>query len=665
MSFVHLSMGVMGMTDLLLDTSLDDEQRQYAEAASVSANTLLSVVNNILDFSKIEAGKIDMESVRFNLSTILEDVADMVSVKAYEKGIEYVYMIHPEVPTDVRGDPIRLLQVLANLVNNAVKFTDHGEISVDVSLVDDRGSKTEISFEVKDTGVGIAADGMERLFKSFSQVDASMTRRHGGTGLGLAISKRLVELMGGRIGVESEEGKGSKFWFTVVLDKEAQEVTGMQDRVKIEGRRVLIAEPQRTIQSVLAAYLHSWGCRVEVSENLHETLRLIRNAVWSAEPFDVVIIANGLLTDGPGFPWKKTFAEDVLKKTSIILLRSLGDEPIKSFGGEYFCHSLTKPVKPSLLYGMLAGIAAGREKETAGPAKQEEKARSPRESIRILIAEDNRINQMVAKSMVERSGYHAHVVGTGGEAVEAVMAGAYDLVLMDVQMPDMNGFEATNRIREVEGRTGKHIPVVAMTAHALKDDRQACLDAGMDDYVSKPVRPWELERVIGRFFEGIDQGNTGEVIDPASSDRSFPIDRALLLSRVGGDQALCDELIALFIEDFPLLIKELKKALPEGDMAAMQRLAHKMKGAAANIEAHVIRELVHRLEGWGTVNDPESALTVISDLELEFDRLADVCKLSRSVTTVRGSDTTVKRDESSGEKRGAKTSIKYNRSDTS
>ena len=501
--------GVIGMTGLLMDTKLTLEQRKYAETVRISGESLLGVINDILDFSKIEAGKLDLEILNFDLRATLEDVTDVLAVAAHKKGLEVVCLINNDVPALVQGDPGRLRQILINLANNAIKFTEKGEVVIRSALEQEDDKYPVIRFSVTDTGIGIPKDRMDRLFQSFSQVDASTTRRYGGTGLGLAISKELSGMMGGKIGVESEEGKGSTFWFTAVLEKQPKgremEVIVPHD---IRKTRILVVDDNAVNREVLKERLKSWGCRYDEASDGKQALEKLRRAASDRDPFGIAILDMQMPEmDGETLGRKIKKAPD-LKETLLVMLTSLGIRGdvarMKEIG---FAAYLTKPVKISQLYDCLTTIV-DRETETRKGVSSESIvtkhsiSEDQKRKIRILLAEDNMINQQVALNILEKFGYRADAVADGLEAVKALEMIPYDLVLMDVQMPEMDRFEATAEIRNPNSEVIDHdIPIVAMTAHAMKGDREHCLKVGMNDYLTKPVDPRAMLEMLEKWLD--------------------------------------------------------------------------------------------------------------------------------------------------------------------
>jgi PAS domain S-box-containing protein len=617
--------GVIGMTGLLLATGLSDEQRRYAETANSSAEALLAVINDILDFSKIEADKLDLD---FDLRATFEDAAELLALRAHEKGIEFICRIDPEVHTFLRGDPGRLRQILINLGVNAIKFTSRGEVVIEAKLESETGGRPKVRVEVRDTGIGIPRDKIGLLFTAFQQADASTTRRFGGTGLGLAISKRLAELMGGEIGVESVEGRGSTFWFTAVFGKQSP-----RDRregfppTDLHGVRILVVDDNATNRLVVAEQLESWGVRHVETESAVKATERLRAARADGDPFRILITDMQMPeTDGESLG-KAIKADPELSDTRLVMMSSLGRrgdaKRLKTIG---FSAYLTKPVKQSQLYDCLAMLLGGG----AEPPKTQEPAlvtrhtlhEARRRKVRILLAEDNPTNQQVALGILEKLGYGADIVANGREAVRALETVPYDLVLMDVQMPEMDGFEATRAIRS--GTTGvldPKIPIIAMTAHAMKGDRERCLAAGMDDYISKPIVPQALAEALKKWVEN---ARTPSAPDAASRGAAEPVgglpifDPQALIVRLMGDEKLAGTIIAGFLEDVPKRILALKGHLDRGDAGSAGGQAHAIKGAAANVGGMALSAAASEIEEAGRAGRREELAFLVPELERQF-----------------------------------------------
>ena len=501
--------GVIGMTGLLIDTELTAEQREYAEVVRSSGETLLALINDILDFSKIEAHKLDLEILDFDLKAIMEDTVDLLAPRAHDKGLELVCIVEPEIPPYLRGDPGRLRQVVLNLAGNAMKFTEKGEVSIHVTVETEDESKICLKFAITDSGIGIPADRLTALFQPFTQVDGSTSRKYGGTGLGLAISKQLAELMNGQIGVNSIEGQGSTFWFTAVFEKQAQDhSTAVVVPADLEGMHVLAVDDNQTNLRLVSRFLKTWKCRGADALNGEDALSILRQAVQNKDPFQMVLI-DKMMPEMDGLDLARQIKADVtLRGTMMIMMSSLGKKgDIKQLEEIGFDGYLHKPLRQSQLHDSLA-LALGRQASSKG---QPEAARplithqtlteAARQHARLLVAEDNPVNQMVVLSLLKRLGYHADTVANGNEAVKALQRIPYDLVLMDCQMPEMDGFEATRLIRKAETKTlNPMIAIVALTAHAMQGDRERCLEAGMDDYLTKPIKPTDLANMLERWL---------------------------------------------------------------------------------------------------------------------------------------------------------------------
>jgi CheY-like chemotaxis protein len=477
---------VIGMTGLLLDSDLNREQREYAETIRKSGDALLGLINNILDFSKIESRRLDVEQALFDVTRCVEEAADLVAPRAAEKGLELIHCIDENLTGQVVGDLARVRQVIVNLLTNAVKFTAQGIVLVEVKRGEQQSDgQVEVQFSVRDTGIGIPAAGMDRLFKSFTQVDSSTTRLYGGTGLGLAICKQLVELMGGKIWVESVVGQGSTFCFTIVC-KEIRAQEAIEPRAALAGKRVLIVDDQAVIRMVLARQLESQGMRVTAAASAYGAFACLK----SAEEFDVVVLDMWM----PEMNGVEAASEirklERYKSTPLVMLTSIGRREVSGA----FAGFVTKPVKAARLFETLSNVLGGPPSGCAVANVSPEKVLAKLYPLRILLAEDNVVNQKVAQKILDSMGYRVDVVSNGHEAVQAMLRQTYDVVLMDIQMPEMDGIEATTKIRE---QLGDNRPwIIALTANALQGDRERYLGVGMDDYLSKPIRIDELEKAL-------------------------------------------------------------------------------------------------------------------------------------------------------------------------
>ena len=498
--------GVIGMTGLLMDTELSSEQQKYAEIVHSSGETLLALINDILDFSKIEARKLELDLLDFDLNVIMEETLGMLANRAHSANLELICDVSQEVPDSLRGDPGRLRQVIINLVGNAIKFTPEGEVVIRVRLLSETESKAVLLFEIEDTGIGIPEDKIHLLFAPFTQVDGTTTRKYGGTGLGLAISKQLVELMGGRIGVKSNEGSGSTFWFTATLEKRSGSNRVTDKKLgNLQNIKALVVDDNETNRLLLAALLKSWGCRFEMSHDGTNALELLRRASASGAPFEVAIL-DMAMPGMDGVELGRRIKEDPnIAETPMVMMSSMegaaNESHVKDMG---FSGYLNKPVRQSELFDLLATVlgraAVTENRRIVNIPEIDAVPVSKKQDIQILLVEDNPTNQVVALAMLKKLGYKAKVTSNGREAITALQNTQYDIILMDCQMPEMDGFEATRRIRQGEsGRKYINVPIIAMTAHAMKGDKELCLEAGMNDYLAKPVKSQELSKLIAQW----------------------------------------------------------------------------------------------------------------------------------------------------------------------
>jgi signal transduction histidine kinase/DNA-binding response OmpR family regulator/HPt (histidine-containing phosphotransfer) domain-containing protein len=606
--------GVLGMTDLLLDTRLDPLQRDYAETIRDSGTSLLTVINDILDFSKVEAGKLELEFLDVDLRHTFEDVARLLSIQAHAKGLELTAQIDAKLPDLVRTDPGRIRQVLLNLAGNAIKFTAKGEVSLEIKVLETGAHGTRVRCEVRDTGIGIPADRLESLFAPFTQVDTSTTRRFGGTGLGLSIVRSLVELMGGETGVESVEGEGSLFWFTVHLAPvilNAQPLYPMPASIK--GQRVLVVDDNATNRKVLMGQLLLCCVEPVSASSADEALALMRQAAAAGRPFDAALLDH-LMPDCDGAQLGRIINQDeTLKSTRLILLTSSGQRGDgRIFADIGFAAYLLKPVTQrdltECLILVLANSAFSWHMQSQPIITRHAlRAQRTQSRDRILLAEDNLVNQKVALKLLEVLDYRVEVVADGLSAVAAWQTGKFDLILMDCQMPHMDGYEATREIRRLEeGR--RRIPIVALTAHAMKGDQEKCRAAGMDDYLSKPIDRAKLEACLEQLLQS--SGSTGSMLaikevsmagendaaPNATAQSHCPVDWHALLESIDGDQEFARDLTDAFVATVDRELATIALAVSTGDAAALRSSAHTLKGASANLRASAASSAAALLE---------------------------------------------------------------------
>jgi PAS domain S-box-containing protein len=621
---------VVGMTGLLLDTELSPEQREYANDVRESADTLLGLINDILDFSKIAAGKLVLEEVDFELTRTVESTVEMVAEQARRKGVELTVFIDPEAPQFLHGDPGRLRQVLLNLLSNAVKFTAQGEVVVQVNKLSENPKETILRFEVRDTGIGIPAEKLHLLFQPFTQVDASTTRQFGGTGLGLSIVKQLVERMNGNIGVTSTPDVGSTFWFTVRLGKQVDPCKPASERfAQFTGTRVLIVDDNPSSRQMLVTQTSAWGMEAVAAQSAEEGLKLLRSAT-PGNRFAAVLL-DVIMPEVDGIELARLIKSDPeLAGTAIIFVSSAAQTALPStrLRGLEYNDWLMKPVSQSSLYDSLArALPSAAPKEELAPAAANGRVdTSPvanGRKLKVLVAEDNPLNQKLARLQLRKLGMEVDTVGNGREAVEAVTRIPYDLVLMDCQMPEMDGYDATREIRRREG-TQRHTRIVAMTAHAMAGDREKCLAAGMDGYISKPVRAEVLEETLKQV---IGNGNGAaspaaqapRIADNAASRPPGPPFDPNTLAALRSDGML-DELAELFLNDTPAAVERIGAAFALMDFKSAASEAHRLKGSAAALGAQPMFELCQQLQTISNADELERAKPLFAQLKIEAER---------------------------------------------
>lgn len=622
--------GILGMTELALDTHLTPEQRDYLTLVKSSADSLLHVINDILDFSKIEAGKLELEKTEFDIRELLRDTLRALVQRVGGKSLELCSRISPQVPRLLVGDPTRVRQLIVNLVGNAIKFTEQGNVIVDTKLESTSLDKVRLHISVKDSGTGIPPEKQNMIFESFAQADGSTTRRFGGTGLGLTISRQLVELMGGRLWVESEVGKGSTFHFTCNLQRgtSVPSDTELTAKRSLPGLKVLVVDNNPANREILAEMLGNWRMNPMLADGGAAALNLLESAQKSGHPFSLLLL-DAIMPDVDGFEVLRRIQANPKLAGAVVFLvsanRHLVDlEQCRKAGVKYW---VTKPVGQSeLLDAILSalGISVAEQKlvEPSLPALQTQAQKG--RSLNLLLSEDNLVNQKLAIRLLEKAGHRVTLASTGLEAVAAwERAGVpgFDAILMDIQMPAMDGLEATAEIRRREAVSGRHVPIVAMTAHAMRGDKEKYLASGMDGYVSKPVHPAELFAEIERCLaapEGSD------AMAEQSRLEARQIDRASLLERVEGDRELLAEMIHLFQRDAPNLIAAMRVALERGDMTVLERSAHSLKGAASNLSGGAAAAAAAQLEKAAKSKDFEGAKARLVDVEQALKQLLPV-----------------------------------------
>lgn len=623
--------GVIGMTSLLLDTPLTPQQRQFVETIRFSGENLLAVINDILDFSKIEAGRMELESTDFDVRQLVENIGALFAERAYQRGLELIVSIDPAVPTALRGDPFRLGQVLSNLVSNAIKFTERGEVALSVRCLAVNATRAVLQFSVKDTGIGISPEQQARLFKPFSQADLSTTRKYGGTGLGLAISRRLVELMDGCITVTSQLGEGSTFEFKVSLPIGSAEALQQSFvAASLQGVRVLIVDDNATNRMVLHHQVIAWGMLPQSAASAGEALDKLRAAV-TQQPFQVALL-DMEMPEMDGLALTRAIrADPMVRDITLVLLSSVG-----RLGGNVDARALgldgvlVKPVRQSELYNCLITVLE-RTAPTLSSAVIPRASQEEGKGIRVLVAEDNVVNQQVAVLMLQARGYQVDVVNNGKEALDALARAAYDVVLMDCQMPEMDGFEATAQIRAREGPR-RHTPIIALTAHALRGEREKCIAAGMDDYLAKPLTPDALYSTLRRWLPTMrphaPEARTPAVETPPAEEAEPILNLGVLENlrqlQAPGEPDLVPQLIDLYLADVPVRLDTLRQALAHGDGARLAQTAHTLKGSSANMGASRVARVCLELERCGKANDMLSAAEWLAHLEQEIERVRQV-----------------------------------------
>jgi PAS domain S-box-containing protein len=586
---------IVGMTELALETKLTPEQREYLRTVKTSAASLLDLINDILDFSKIEARKEELDRVGFKLRDTVADTMKVLAVRAQEKGLELASHFPPEVPDDLVGDPSRLGRIIVNLVGNAIKFTERGEVVLHAGVEKREAAEAVLHFSVTDTGIGIPVEKQKRIFEAFAQADTSTTRKYGGTGLGLAICAQLAELMGGRVWVESQVGCGSTFHFTARFGLQNASAKKLPEAspLKLQNLPVLVVDDNATNRRILEEMIANWRMKPVAAANGAAALKAMKRARTDGNPFRVVLL-DGHMPEIDGFEVAARVKKDPhLRHAAVILLTSAEKREdlsrAKTLG---VAATLTKPVKQSELWDAIVTALHVPVHSKVRPSAIRENALGATRALRILVAEDNPVNQQLALCLLERRGHSAAVAENGREALSAIEKHKFDLVLMDVQMPEMGGLEATRAIREKEKSTGGHLPIVAMTAHAMQGDRERCLQAGMDAYLPKPLDPKVFLETVERTAL---QGEKSEA-DPDISKSAHSVDESALLSRFSGDRKLVLTLVTAFCRDCPRMMGRIRSAIRARDSAALADAAHALKGSVGNFGASAVFESAREVE---------------------------------------------------------------------
>jgi len=636
--------GVIGMTGLLLETKLTTSQRQYAETVRSSGDALLTIINDILDFSKIEAGKLDIETIDFDLRVAMEETLELLAEKAAEKHIELIGLVSAQVPTALKGDPGRIRQILTNLIGNGIKFTSAGEVAVHIHLLDETADSVKIKVDVSDTGVGIPPDVQKRLFTPFTQADSSTTRRYGGTGLGLAICKQLVELMEGEVGIESELDKGSTFWFTVCLKKQpTPKETGTASKIALQGLRICCVDDHETNLRLLKQYVNDWGMQGTFLRTPMDAVQAFEDAEKHNALFDLAVL-DLEMPKMDGMELSRTIkANPRLAGVPLVLLTSLGQRGEATAARKAgFDAYLTKPIRKSQLEACLMTVMGQAQPDspvgtfdliTRHSLKEVEHKRGAR----ILVADDHRVNQQLAVLMLEKLGHRPDVVANGLEVIEALSRKSYDLILMDGQMPEMDGYEASRKIRESEAAkivsqdgnsTTIHIPIIALTANAMQGDREKCLTAGMDDYLAKPMKPDQLAEVLGKWLPNCEDEvlTANDLTESQPTSHSTKTDSHIDLSALNdlremGGSALVSKMVAQFIKDSLGWVQQVEKAVETTDQALLAESAYGLKGICGNMGITAMKHLVCQLEDHGKARSWEQAQRHLQSVKTELDQM--------------------------------------------
>ncbi len=643
--------GIVGMLELLSSTLLDDTQRRYVRCAETSVDCLLSLINDILDFSKIEAGKIELDPVEFNLHLLLDDIAEMMAPKAHAKGLEICCKLPPDLPKLMKGDSDRLRQIVLNLVSNAIKFTENGQVVVHAYTMSSNETSVLLKFEVSDTGIGIPEDRRNRLFRLFSQVDASTTRRFGGTGLGLALCKSLVELFQGEIGVESELDKGSTFWFTARLQVVVGEARAEIVPSNLEHLRVLVVDDNATNLEITSSHLQRWGIECEICDYAPEAFVKMKKAAISGRPFGLAILDMQMPDMDGGQLIELIRKTPEIESMPLMVLTSMGEElSQEKLQAWRLAAYLNKPIRQSRLFDAVIDASCTEMDDAKGVASlvnTPSVSNQNKPSNRILVAEDNEINQVVIKELLKRMGFDCSIANNGSEAIQLAASREFDLILMDCQMPILDGFAATMQLRlqeNLEGgcaKRGGPIPVVALTANAIAGDRELCLQAGMDDYLTKPIDRKVLAAILDRWLHcqiavsSCPSDVKSEPLDTSEPSHEFDspnFDRDELLERCFGDTALVVELLDMFVESANTSLKSIQEAIEAKDCGKLVCIAHAIKGVAGNLSAKKLLNHATRIDQKFRQPDcdPDLLFRSVKSLQYEVTQCLQEVPLLRS-----------------------------------
>ena len=616
---------IIGLVELMRKTDLSSEHKEDLDVVISASYALLSVINDILDFSKIEAGKLELEETPFDLRDFLGETLRIMAIKAHEKGLELAYRVSPAIVFDrLVGDPARFRQVLLNLVGNAIKFTDKGEVIVSVTQDQQKEDKVYLHFAVIDTGIGIPKERQETIFSAFQQVDGSISRRFGGTGLGLTVSAQLVGLMGGRIWLESEPDKGSSFQFAIpfLIKPSDEDPAGLLPMIDIEGVRALVVDDNASSREILKEMLESWGLFAKVASGIDEAQKLLGQIEQARVPFDLIII-DSIMPKSDGFILARWIKNQENIHGKIIMMLTTADQQsqvdLQELGAKA---SVAKPIRHSDLLDAIMIALGIAIIEPEVPIKQPEQfVGTGKDTLRILVAEDTPFNQKFILRLLGSWGYEGVIAENGRKALEAVSQDKFDLVLMDVQMPEMDGLEATKAIREAEKQTGRHVPIIALTAHAMKGDRERCLEAGMDEYVSKPISPDTLYAAIqAQVYE-----EPHDAPDTETHEDTFPLfEKKALLKTFEHDLNFFKYIVDLFVSDYPEMMTTIQDALKAKDAAGLQQAAHSLKGMLRNFHAEAAAQKALNLEEMGLQGKFEGGLQICEVLAGEIADLHNI-----------------------------------------